>query len=445
MSSLKTNIYVKILAIFFIAMMLLIPSLMILGLISEREATQNDAIREVSSKWGEAQTLSGPFLTIPYTRYLKEFSGKDSVLKIVPVKEYLHILPNELNVKADITPEKRNRGIYEIVVYNAKVKLSGNFSEIDFSKLDIPLKDIHFDKTHLTVGISDLRGIERQISLKWNGNTAAFNPGVVSSHVVSSGINAEVEFKAVDSLQCQFGLEIDLKGSQYLHFVPLGKTTDVSMQSTWANPSFNGAFLPDKRDVSEQGFTANWNILHLNRNFPQMWTENAYSVHEAAFGADLLLPVDNYQKSYRSAKYAILFIGFTFLVFFFIEVMNRIFIHPVQYILVGIALVVFFTLLLALSEHIPFNSAYFVSMAGTLFLVVGYVKAILKSWRLSGLIGGMTGILYGFIFVVIQLQDFALLMGSVGIFIILGLVMYFSRKIDWYNLNLSENENRENT
>jgi inner membrane protein len=445
MSSLKTNIYVKILAIFFIAMMLLIPSLMILGLISEREATQNDAIREVSSKWGEAQTLSGPFLTIPYTRYLKEFSGKDSVLKIVPVKEYLHILPNELNVKADITPEKRNRGIYEIVVYNAKVKLSGNFSEIDFSKLDIPLKDIHFDKTHLTVGISDLRGIERQISLKWNGNTAAFNPGVVSAHVVSSGINAEVEFKAVDSLQCQFGLEIDLKGSQYLHFVPLGKTTDVSMQSTWANPSFNGAFLPDKRDVSEQGFTANWNILHLNRNFPQMWTENAYSVHEAAFGADLLLPVDNYQKSYRSAKYAILFIGFTFLVFFFIEVMNRIFIHPVQYILVGIALVVFFTLLLALSEHIPFNSAYFVSVAGTLFLVVGYVKAILKSWRLSGLIGGMTGILYGFIFVVIQLQDFALLMGSVGIFIILGLVMYFSRKIDWYNLNLSENENRENT
>jgi inner membrane protein len=399
----------------------------------------------VSSKWGEAQTLSGPFLTIPYTRYLKEYSGKDSILKVIPVKEYLHILPNELNVNADITPEKRNRGIYEIVVYNAKVKLSGNFSEIDFSKLDIPLKDIHFDKTHLTVGISDLRGIERQISLTWNDKSSAFNPGVISSHVVSSGINAEVNFKAIDSLRYQFGLEIDLKGSQYLHFVPLGKTTDVSMQSTWANPSFNGAFLPDKREVSEQGFTANWNILHLNRNFPQMWAENAYSVQEAGFGADLLLPVDNYQKSYRSAKYAVLFIGFTFLVFFFIEVMNRIFIHPVQYILVGIALVVFFTLLLALSEHIPFNSAYFVSVFGTLFLVVGYVKAILKSWRLSGLIGGMIGILYGFIFVVIQLQDFALLMGSIGIFIILGLVMYFSRKIDWYNLNLAENENRENT
>jgi inner membrane protein len=171
-----------------------------------------------------------------------------------------------------------------------------------------------------------------------------------------------------------------------------------------------------------------------------MWTGGNYSVKESAFGIDLLLPVDNYQKSYRSIKYAILFIGFTFLVFFFIEILNKVFIHPIQYILVGIALIVFYTLLLSISEHIQYNFAFIISALATLLLVAGYIKAILNSSKLTALISGILLILYTFIFVVIQLQDFALLIGSIGIFIILGLVMYYSRKIDWYNLNMNKEE-----
>jgi len=238
-----------------------------------------------------------------------------------------------------------------------------------------------------------------------------------------------------DSADYSFSFNLNLKGSQFLYFTPVGKTTNIQLTSKWPNPSFNGAFLPDTRTTDDTGFAAQWQVLHLNRNYPQTWIGSKHSLTESAFGVDLLLPVDNYQKSYRSIRYAILFIGFTFLVFFFIEVLNKVFIHPIQYILVGIALVVFYTLLLSTSEYLTFNSAFILSAIATLLLIAGYVKAILRSNQITFLISGILTILYSFIFVIIQLQDYALLIGSIGIFIILGLVMYFSRKIDWYNLN----------
>ena len=438
MKELKNNIYLKLGTIVFITLVLLIPTSMIRSLITEREATQNEAIKEVSSKWAEQQTISGPFVYIPYYRYVKEVSSKDSAEKIVQVKDYLHILPSQLNISGNINPEKRYRGIYEIVVYNSKLEISGTFNKFDLAALDIQPKDIFFDKAEFVVGIDDLRGIEEQINLSWNNQSISFNPGVSSDDVVKSGINAVVKMDPKDSSTYQFKLSLNLKGSQLLYFTPVGKVTDINLSSDWPNPSFNGAFLPDKREISEKGFKANWNILHLNRNFPQIWTGSQHTISKSSFGIDLILPVDNYQKSYRSIRYAILFIGFTFLVFFFIEVLNKVFIHPVQYILVGVALIVFYTLLLSFSEHMKYNLAFIISALSTLLLIAGYVKAILKSSQLSLLISGILTVLYTFIFVIIQLQDYALLIGSIGIFIILGLVMYFSRKIDWYNLSLEE-------
>ena len=438
MKELKNNIYLKLGTIVFITLVLLIPTSMIRSLITEREATQNEAIKEVSSKWAEQQTISGPFVSIPYYRYVKEVSSKDSAEKIVQVKDYLHILPSQLNISGNINPEKRYRGIYEIVVYNSKLEISGTFNKFDLAALDIQPKDIFFDKAEFVVGIDDLRGIEEQINLSWNNQSISFNPGVSSDDVVKSGINAVVKMDPKDSSTYQFKLSLNLKGSQLLYFTPVGKVTDINLSSDWPNPSFNGAFLPDKREISEKGFKANWNILHLNRNFPQVWTGSQHTISKSSIGIDLILPVDNYQKSYRSIRYAILFIGFTFLVFFFIEVLNKVFIHPVQYILVGVALIVFYTLLLSFSEHMKYNLAFIISALSTLLLIAGYVKAILKSSQLSLLISGILTVLYTFIFVIIQLQDYALLIGSIGIFIILGLVMYFSRKIDWYNLSLEE-------
>lgn len=438
MKTLKHNIYFKVGTIILITLLLIIPTSMIQSLIFERETTQKEAIYEVSSKWGREQTIAGPFISIPYIKYVKEFSKKDSTYKTIPIKEFIHILPDELNINGTINPEQRNRGIYEIVVYNSKINFKGKFNKLNLAELDIPIQNIQLDKAHFTIGIDDLRGIEEQINLNWNNEKSSFNPGVISNDVVSSGINAPVLITNDDSAIYNFSFDLDLKGSQLLYFTPVGKITDVKINSTWKNPSFNGAFLPDSRNISEKGFNAKWNILHLNRNYPQKWISSSYGIHDSSFGIDLLLPVDSYQKSYRSIKYAILFIVFTFMVFFFIEVLNKVFIHPIQYILVGIALIVFYTLLLSISEHLQYNLAFIVSAIATLLLIAGYVKAILKSTTLMGLISGILLVLYSFIFVIIQLQDFALLIGSIGIFLILGLVMYFSRKIDWYNLNLKD-------
>ena len=438
MFNLKTSLIFKISTIIVISLLLMIPTGLIKSLIQERESIQNEAITEVSSKWATNQSLIGPMLSIPYDKIVKEFSEKTKTEKLVKVPDFIHILPSELTIKGDVHPEKRYRGIYEIVVYTAKIQISGEIPLAELKSQDIAPENIHFDKAEFVIGLSDLRGLEKQVQLKWNNHNINFDPGVTSTQVIKSGIKAPVGLMLNDTLNHKFLLNIDLKGSQSLYFTPVGKTSDVELNSSWNNPSFNGAFLPDTREINQTGFHSHWNVLHLNRNYPQIWVGDRFSIDPSAFGVDLILPVDSYQKSYRSIHYAILFILFTFLVFFFIEVLNSVFIHPVQYLLVGIALIVFYTLLLSISEHLSYNTSFLISAAGTMLLIGGYVKAILKSNPLTLLLTGILSILYIFIFVIIQLQDYALLIGSIGIFLILCIVMYFSRKIDWYNLQLGK-------
>jgi inner membrane protein len=440
MKNLQTNIFFKSAMIVVIALLLLIPASMIRSLIYEREYTQQEAITEVSSKWSEAQTITGPVLSIPFYRYVRQSSGEPPVEKIVQVRDYIHILPEDLRVTGKIDPQQRYRGIYEVVVYNSLLDLSGRFNTSLLKDLDIPEKDILFDMAFISIGISDLRGIESQISMDWSGEPHAFNSGTVTTDVIQSGIHTGISLNAEGQNMYEFSLKLDLKGSRHLFMVPVGRNTAANITGDWPNPSFTGAFLPVDRVISENDFNANWKVIHLNRNYPQIWTGSHYNLQESAFGVDLLLPVDSYQKSMRTVKYAILFIALTFMVFFFVEVMNRKFIHPVQYILVGLALVLFFSLLLSISEHLPFNWAYIVSAIGTILVVTGYVKAILKSMQLTFMVSSILVVLYGFIFVLIQLQDYALLIGSIGLFFILATVMYFSRKIDWYNLDFQKNQ-----
>ena len=411
---------------------------MIEDLIIQREYIQQKAISEVSARWGKGQTISGPFLSIPFDKYIKQYNQKDSINEIIKIKDHIHFLPERLEVKGTITPEKRYRGIYEVVVYDTKLLVKGYFSRFHFKSLDINPKNIHLGKAMLSIGITDLKGIEKQVEIQWNGKKIPFGSGVNTKDIVKSGINVKIPI-SIDTLDIyNFSTEIDLKGSQFLYFHPVGKITDVTLQSYWKTPSFTGMYLPDSREVTKKGFQAHWNILHLNRNYPQSWIGSQHKIGNSSFGTDLLIPVDNYKKSYRVAKYAILFLVLTFMVFFFVEVLNKVFIHPIQYLLVGIALTIFYTLLLSLSEHIRFNWAYIVSLILTLSLITAYIVAILKSKKIAVMIFGILLILYLFIFIIIQLEDYALLIGSLGIFIIVSIVMYFSRKIDWYNLKLGK-------
>lgn len=438
MKTLKTNIFLKIGVVILLILILLIPTAMVKGLIDEREQTQINAIEEISAKWATEQTITGPFISIPYDRYIETITKKDSIKKYIKMREFIHILPKNLRIDGEVIPEKRYRGIYEVVVYESTLSIKGDFSSFDLQSLEIERKDIHLDKAYISIGVSDLKGIENQVALIWNSQAISFDSGVPNNDIISSGISTQLNLSNdIDNLN-SFSVEINLKGSQQLYFLPVGKTTEVQLKSNWRTPSFNGEYLPDFRNINTHGFEAKWTILHLNRNYPQWWTNTQYYIHNSSFGTDLILPVDNYKKSDRVAKYALLFIGLTFLVFFFVEVLGKVFIHPIQYLLVGLALVIFYTLLLSFSEHMIFNLAYMLATFLTLVLVSFYAYAILKSKKLAVLIFGILLIMYAFIFTIIQLEDYALLLGSLGVFTILALVMYYSRAIDWYNIKLSD-------
>lgn len=406
---------------------LMIPTFMINSLVSERMSRQDEAYNEVSSKWAYAQTLSGPILSIPYFEFVKDTSGK-----LFRYTNHLRILPDNLNISGDILPQKRHRGIYELVVYSSQLALKGNIriSPNDFQS--IPKENIQWNEAIAIMGISDLRGIEEKINFQSPTHSQEFSSGSKDADVFPTAISVPIVLSPSDSTtRMDFQYDLKLKGSQNIMFSPLGTTTEVSLNSNWANPSFDGAFLPDSHSVTDKGFSAYWKVLQLNRNYPQIWINQIYDISTSNFGVNLKLSVDNYTKTDRAIKYAILFISLTFLIFFFLELLNKKSIHPLQYILVGFALCIFFVLLLAISEYLHFNIAYIIAAIMTIGLVWWYSRSILKENKLANLVGGNLLILYTFIFSIIQLQDFALLMGAFGLFIILAVVMYYSKKIDW--------------
>lgn len=422
----RNSITLKLVVIGILVLLLLIPASMIQDLIRERSENHEEVVEEVSGKWGTSQTITGPVLSIPYKTTIEEKG------KTYEKTEYAHFLPEKLNIEGEILPEIRKRSLYKVMLYNSKVTLKGSFTKPDVGLLNIPSNKILWNEAFITVGIPDLRGIRKAIEITWNSGKYIGNPGVVSRDIVSSGINSRIAVNSETS-EYNFNIQLDFNGSENIRFVPLGKETNVSLKSAWSSPSFSGAFLPEKRDITPDGFVAQWNILHLNRNYPQQWTsENKHSVESSQFGVDLLFPVDHYQKSTRSAKYAVMFLFLTFLVFFVNEILNKSRIHPVQYLLIGLALIIFYTLLVSLSEYIGFNIAYAIASLLTIGLITGYSFGITS--KRGGVATGLVLVaLYGFLFVLLQLEEYSLMVGSLGLFAILAGVMIASRKIDWYS------------
>jgi inner membrane protein len=443
---LRTSVMLKLLVIGILVLVLMIPANMLNSLIRERESNRNTAIAEVSSKWGEAQFIGGPILTLPYQETYQD--AKNNKLQRT---KYAHFLPEDLAIDGNVQPEKRYRGIYVVMLYNTKLKMSGYFKKPDIEALGLKSEAILWNKAFLSVGITDLKGIKDTIKLSVNAQSLPVNPGIPSSDILSSGVSAPLQ---LDKEKYEFSCELNLNGSTQLSFLPLGKKTAVSLTSPWPSPSFVGDFLPDNRKVADDGFKASWQVLQYNRNFPQQglgafistkpsdnYAENtdidiaaAAPIRQsiASFGVKLLLPVDEYQKTMRSAKYDIMFILITFIAFFFVEILNQKRIHPIQYLLVGFAVCLFYLLLLSISEHLSFNWAYLIGCGLILSLVTFYVKHIFQSTRLTLLFSGILALLYGFFYSLLQLEDYSLLLGSAGLVLILGAVMYLTRNINWY-------------
>ena len=410
---------------------------MVNGLIRERSWRMEEAETSISSDWGRAQTITGPVIDVPFdvpvrVQNAAVAGGYETRMET----RYAHFLPEELNIEAQLEPFQKYRGIYKVAVYGSRTTLKGNFAPLGNTP-NASGHELRWQDARLVLGISDLRSIKEQVSMRIGERTVQFEPGLQNEEITSSGLSAAFPVDSAQLAQSmEFNVMLHVNGSGSFDLVPVGKVTRARITSTWKDPSFQGAFLPEPRDTvaTTEGFDANWTVLHLNRPYPQEFQGNRrQAIEESAFGVRLMQPVDEYHKSERASKYGLMLIVLVFLVFFFVEVLQKLRIHPIQYLLVGFALCLFYTLLLSISEHLGFGPAYIISGVATIALVVAYAHGVFQVRRASQLLGLIMVLVFGFMFTLIHQQDMALLFGSIGLFLVLALVMWVSRRIDWNN------------
>lgn len=435
----KGKLLIKAFIIAGLVLLLMIPAMFVKELIEERESRQREAIAEVSSKWASDQNIAGPVVVLPY------WQEEGDSAKKVRSKHFAYFLPDELHIKSTLQPEEKHRGIYKVMLYSSITHLTGTFGEIDPQKLNIPAENILWNEAFLKMNLSDNKGLNEEPAVNWNGQQLTLSPQTADDPLSENGLIAPLELKHLaDIKQARFDATINLNGAEQLLFTPLGKITTVQMQSPWPHPSFTGDLLPQTTQVKDSGFAATWKSLAHRRNFPQHWKDGAYhfsgmdnrlesrgnDVATSAFGVSLFVPVNGYQKTLRSVKYAVLCILLTFAAFFIMETRSQRSVHPFQYGLIGLALILFYTLLLSFSEYVGFNLSYMLASVATIGLIAWFVKGILSS-RLALLLCMVLLLLYTYVFTILQLQDYALLLGSIGLFLTLAIIMSYSRKIQW--------------
>ncbi len=451
----RESISIKIFSIGVLVLLLLIPTTWIQSLIEERQHRAQSVVQDISETWSGEQVLLGPVLVIPY---LKKESVLDEKLN-VHLREYEELaffLPQTLTAKSEVKPTRLHRGIFEAAVYESLNVFRARFEAPDFSALNIASSSVLWNKSYLIVGISDLRGVSSNPSVRWGEQQLEGEPtdniGIVlrllekpeladgdaptlfsrTKNEFKKGIRIPVNLSPDTPLDQELVIQLAVKGSRALHFIPAGKTSEVAVNGKWDSPSFVGSFSPASRNVGPAGFEAHWRVLHYNRPFEQQWVGSNRELSDADFGVRLLIPVGQYQKSMRTAKYGILVVLLSFVALLLVELITKARIHAFQYILIGAALVVYYSLLLSFSEHIGFNASYLISSGCTIAVVTLYVWTMLQNHRITLLFGSLLAFFYVFIFVIIQLQDYSLLVGSVGLFTLVAALMYVSRKVNWY-------------
>lgn len=437
----KTSITARMLMVGFLTLVLLIPLSFIEMLITERSYRQQDVVREINQKWGNNVLVYGPILKIPYKTYSETKTFNENTKTYFKETQtqinYAYIFPEILDVKTAVNSKTLNRGNFESAVFTTNMDFSGEFIPTDLSAKGINNEDIIWEKATVIINTSNLKGIKSEMRLKLNNKTYNFETNFNNNN--NSLDILETEFLETNAVKTtantNFSISMSFNGSEQIEIIPIGKTTNMSMTSNWADPSFIGNYLPDDetKTITKDGFNANWKILHINRAFSQQHLNQLPNLNRFAFGTKFMVMVDEYQKSERSAKYGFLVIGLTFLTFFLIQTISKINIHPFQYLMIGLALTMFYTLLVSISEHSSFLKAYLIAGISVISLITLYSKSILKTFKFPLFIGISLCALYTFIYVIIQLENYALLVGSIGLFTILAIVMFVSRKIDWNN------------
>lgn len=419
-----------------IVLLLLIPLAMLKSVVTERAGLRLQAYQRVAEGWGGELTVGGPMLIVPTERKVV-IDNKERILRsdvyLLPAK-----LTADLDVKLD--PQPRYVGIYAVPVYLSTVSLQGEF---DFTTLQPLLEqpDMTFlwSQSRLRLPISSVRSLREIKHANFAGQQVKLGPAAPGAYL---GIETRIDLTQLhQSATAAYDFGTVVAGSRAVSVLPLGGTTTVSMSADWPHPSFQGAFLPSERTINEQGFQARWQVLELNRSYGQVWQEGEVSddaLRQSAFGVSLFQPVDIYQRGERAVKYAVLFIALTFLTFFAWEQVTRNRLHPLQYLLVGLALSMFYLLLIALSEHIAFALAYVTAAAALVLLIGLYLAGALRSaWR-GVIAGGAMSLVYGLLYMLVLSEDYSLLLGSIILFAALAAVMLATRRVDWYRLRPEE-------
>jgi inner membrane protein len=419
----QLSLTIKMALLAVIGLMLLVPLELIKELIRERQQNSENVKKEIALQWAGTQNICGPVLNIPAIVYPAEKERE-------PYRTVFHLMPETLDISGDVQTEKRHRSIYKTVVYTGTLNLTGEFLIPALTTGE--RNDILWNEAYITLGISDNRGIKGGIIMRTDSSSIEAMPGLKDSDIFSSGVTFPIVL-AADRKKIPFTAILNISGSEGLSFSPAGKTTSVSLKSPWNAPGFKGSFLPASRSINDKGFSAEWQVTNLNRNFPQVWTGRSFNPVNDSFGVDFVLVVDHYQKSLRSARYGILFIAMTFLALIFAELTLREKLHIFHYLLVALALVLFFSLLNALSEHIGFNPAYLVAAVATIALISFFLRTLITNYRPVLLISGILVFLYSFIFVLLTLADYAYLAGNIGLFILLAITMRLSVKLKLFN------------
>lgn len=419
-------------------LLLLIPLMMIAGVIDERQQLRDDVVRDIARSSSFEQQISGPMLVVPYRKYERRWIEKDgqSTQETYTLNGNLYFLPETFDADLGIETELRARGIYQARLFHAKGHLKGRFKLPERWGIDKDFDDYRFDKPYLVVGISDIRGIENTPELTIDDQRLAFEAGTGLDWMRGGVHVALPQLDGKQAHEFNYGFDLALQGTGQLHVLPVGRSSTVAMRANWPHPSFIGRYLPTRRAIDETGFSAHWQTSFFATNLEDALSrcvspEACNTYLGTTFGVSFVDPVDQYLKSERAIKYALLFIALTFAGFFLFEVLKSLSVHAVQYILVGAALAFFYLLLLSLSEHLGFALAYGLSASACVLLLGFYLSHVLHSvGRGVGFAAGLSA-LYAMLYGLLSAEDYALLMGSLLCFGLLGVFMVLTRRLDW--------------
>ncbi len=432
--------------------LLQIPLWLIEGVMEERQKFNVEYPLQYKGPGAGLQTLIGPVLTVPYHYKVTE-------QKLVPITStvagvatttttktenvsktvtgHLHFFPENLTVSGNLKPEIRDEGKFKNILYSTDLEFNGSFNTSSYKSKKINDEDMLWSESSIALGISDLRGIRKVTTLDWSGKKLKFVPGTNGLKLFDSGQSVVLP-DLQQSGTYPFAFTVQLNGSRDMNIFPAGKENKITLQSSWKNPTFTGGFLPSQKTIDKQGFNSLWEVSYFNRNLPQMWSdadpELKNSLAQYMVGATLSTPVEFYRTAIRAVKYGNLFIILTFITFFVFEMSAKVRIHEIQYLLVGVALTIFFLLLIAISEWTPFAWAYALASIPTIMQITWYTQAFSKSrsTHLWKVMAATLSLLYVYLYILLQLENLSLLIGAIGLFIAMTVVLYSIRNIDWY-------------